>query len=101
MKRLTLLVALAALGLTAQVQRDIRWRSIGPFRGGRALAVAGVPSQPQTYYFGATGGGVFKTTDGGYTWNPISDGQFTSGSIGAVAVAESDPNTIYVGTGEG
>jgi len=80
--------------------KDIRWRQIGPFRGGRVLAVAGVTSQPQVYYFGATGGGVFKTTDGGATWIPVSDGQFATGDVGAIAVAESDPNVIYVGMGE-
>ncbi len=80
--------------------KDIRWREIGPFRGGRVLAVSGVTSQPQVYYFGATGGGVFKTTDGGASWVPVSDGQFANGDVGAIAVAESDPNTIYVGMGE-
>ena len=80
--------------------RDIRWRQIGPFRGGRVLAVAGVTSQPDVYYFGATGGGVFKTTDGGATWIPVSDGQFANGDVGAIAVAESDPNVVYAGMGE-
>src|SRR5580658_3633479 len=80
--------------------RDIRWRQIGPFRGGRVLAVAGVTSQPDVYYFGATGGGVFKTTDGGATWIPVSDGQFANGDVGSIAVAESDPNVVYVGMGE-
>ena len=80
--------------------KDIRWRQIGPFRGGRVLAVSGVTSQPQVYYFGATGGGVFKTTDGGATWIPVSDGQFANGDVGAIAVAESDPNVVYVGMGE-
>ena len=80
--------------------RSIRWRSIGPFRGGRATAVAGIPSQPQTYYFGATGGGIWKTTDGGYTWLPVSDGQIATGSVGALAVSESDPNVVYAGMGE-
>src|SRR6266566_2059004 len=65
----------------------------------RLLAVTGVPSQPNTYYFGATGGGVWKTTDGGISWDPLFDKQPVS-SIGAVAVADSDPNVIYVGTGE-
>jgi photosystem II stability/assembly factor-like uncharacterized protein len=78
----------------------LEWRSIGPFRGGRSVAVAGVPSQPQTFYFGATGGGVFKTTDGGINWRPITDGQVATGSVGAVEVALSDPNVIYVGMGE-
>lgn len=81
--------------------RDVHFRSIGPFRGGRAVAVAGVASEPDVYYFGATGGGVWKTTDSGAHWTPISDGQLTSGSIGAIAVADSDPNIIYAGTGEG
>ena len=80
--------------------KDIRWRQIGPFRGGRVLAVAGVTSQPQVYYFGATGGGIFKTTDGGATWIPVADGQLANGDVGAIAVAESDPNVIYAGMGE-
>jgi photosystem II stability/assembly factor-like uncharacterized protein len=80
--------------------KDLRWRNIGPFRGGRAVAVAGVTSQPETYYFGATGGGIFKTTDGGMNWTPVTDGQIGTGSVGALAVAESDPNTIYAGMGE-
>jgi photosystem II stability/assembly factor-like uncharacterized protein len=80
--------------------RSIKWRSIGPFRGGRATAVAGIPSQPQTYYFGATGGGIWKTTDGGFTWLPVSDGQIATGSVGALAVSESDPNVVYAGMGE-
>lgn len=80
--------------------RSIRWRSIGPFRGGRATAVAGIPSQPQTYYFGATGGGIWKTTDGGFNWLPVSDGQIATGSVGAIAVSESDPNVVYAGMGE-
>lgn len=77
-----------------------QWRSIGPFRGGRANAIAGVPSQPMVFYTGYTGGGVWKTDDAGLTWKNISDGQFRLGSIGAIAVAESDPNVVYVGTGE-
>ena len=77
----------------------MKWRLIGPFRGGRAIAVSGVPSQPYTYYFGAVAGGVWKTTDGGVTWDPLFDKQNIS-SIGALAVSDSDPNIIYVGTGE-
>src|SRR5258708_8465796 len=77
----------------------MKWRLIGPFRGGRALAVTGVASQPNTYYFGAVAGGVWKTTDGGVSWDPLFDKQTTS-SIGSIAVSNSDPNVIYVGTGE-
>lgn len=75
------------------------WRSIGPFRGGRSAAVTGVPGKANLYYFGSTGGGVWRTTDAGNTWENISDGYF-GGSIGAVAVSESDNNVIYVGEGE-
>src|SRR5881296_1196125 len=78
----------------------LEWREIGPFRGGRVTAVAGHADEPLTYYFGGTGGGVWKTTDGGLTWAPISDKDFRAGSIGAIAVAPSDVNVIYVGTGE-
>lgn len=80
--------------------RAMQWRLIGPFRGGRVTAVAGVAGQPLTFYFGATGGGVWRTDDGGLSWRNISDGYFKTGSIGAIAVADSDPNVIYVGTGE-
>src|SRR5262245_26575499 len=72
----------------------LTWRNIGPFRGGRSIAVAGVESQPMTYYFGGTGGGVFKTTNGGVEWKPVTDGQLGTGSVGALAVAESDPNVV-------
>jgi photosystem II stability/assembly factor-like uncharacterized protein len=75
------------------------WRLIGPFRGGRALAVSGVASQPETFYFGAVGGGLWRSDDAGNTWRPIFDGP-PSGSIGAFAVAPSNPDTLYVGTGE-
>ena len=78
---------------------SLSYRSIGPFRGGRSAAVTGVPGKPDLYYFGATGGGVWKTADGGQTYENISDG-FFGGSIGAVAVSKSDPNVIYVGGGE-
>ncbi len=79
--------------------KALRWREVGPYRGGRSAAVAGIPSQPSTYYFGGTGGGVWKTTDGGRSWANISDG-FFGGSIGAVAVSEWDPNVVYAGGGE-
>ena len=78
----------------------LEFRTIGPFRGGRVTAVTGVRHQPQTFYFGATGGGVWKTTDGGSNWQVVSDKDFKTGSIGAIAVSESDPNVVYVGTGE-
>src|SRR6185312_4515528 len=77
----------------------MQWRQIGPFRGGRVLAVAGVPGDPSTYYFGAVAGGVFKSTNGGMTWTPTFDKQSVS-SIGAIAVADADHNVLYVGTGE-
>ncbi len=79
--------------------KGMQWRQIGPFRGGRALAIEGVPGEPNTYYFGAVAGGVWKTTDGAATWTPIFDKEDIS-SIGAIAVAPSDHNVIYVGTGE-
>ncbi len=78
----------------------LEWRNIGPFRGGRVPAVAGHPDQQFTYYMGATGGGVWKTRNGGNSWENVSDGYFNTVTIGAITVAESDPNVIYVGTGE-
>src|SRR6267143_6190277 len=79
--------------------KGMKWREIGPFRGGRVLAVAGVAGDPNTYYFGAVAGGVWKTTDGGLTWAPLTD-QTSIMSVGAIAVAPSDANVIYAGTGE-
>ncbi len=79
---------------------SIKWREIGPWRGGRSSAVSGVPGQPLVYYMGASGGGVWKTTNGGASWTNLSDEQFHIGTIGAIAVAPSDPNVVYVGTGE-
>src|SRR5499427_2639268 len=92
--------------LSAQSQRidpafysGLRWRMIGPFRGGRVNGVSGVPGQPNTFYFGSVGGGVWKTTNAGRTWHPIFDSQPIA-SIGAIGVAPSNPNVVYVGTGE-
>jgi len=79
---------------------SLEWRPIGPFRGGRVVAVAGDPVNSQLFYFGSTGGGVWKTTDGGQYWENISDGFFKRASVGAIAVAPSDSNVIYVGMGE-
>jgi len=102
-----LVAALAAL-LPAQeaappfpesLTRNLHWRMVGPSRGGRSAAVAGHAQQPLTYWFGACGGGVWKTIDGGQRWSCVSDG-FFGGSIGSVAVAPSDPNVVYVGGGE-
>ncbi len=78
----------------------LRWRNVGPNRGGRSISAAGSPGRPLEYYFGAVGGGLWKTTDGGTTWDPVTDGQLRSSSIGAVAVAESNPDIVYIGMGE-
>jgi hypothetical protein len=78
----------------------LQWRCVGPFRGGRVVAVTGIPNDPNTFYFGAVAGGVWKTTDAGAYWRPISDGFLTTSSVGALAVAASDPNVLYAGTGE-
>ena len=100
---LTLLVSLCGALFAQQYNessfKGMKWRLIGPFRGGRVLAVTGVPGDPNTYYFGAVAGGVWKSTDGGLNWTPLFDKEAVS-SIGAIAVAPSDPNIIYVGTGE-
>ena len=80
--------------------KALKWRSIGPFRGGRSNCATGVVGDPKTYYMGTTGGGVWKTDDMGITWRNVSDGFFKTGSVGAVAVSESDPNVVYVGMGE-
>lgn len=103
---LALALAVAVVTQPASGQQPIglagalRWRSIGPFRGGRVTAVAGIATEPFVYYMGATGGGVWKTEDAGVSWHNVSDGFFKSGSIGAVSVAETDPKVVYVGTGE-
>ena len=78
----------------------MKWRNIGPNRGGRSLGSTGSPGRPLEYYFGATGGGLWKTTDGGQEWFPVTDGQINSSSVGAVAVAETNPDVVYIGMGE-
>ncbi len=78
----------------------LKWRNIGPQRGGRSLGAAGSPGRINEYYFGATGGGLWKTTDGGQEWEPVTDGKISSSSIGAVAVAETNPDIVYIGGGE-
>ena len=88
-----------AQNITPNLYSGMRWRMIGPFRGGRCLTAAGVRGQRDVYYFGAVGGGVWKTTNGGQTWESIFDSQPIA-SIGSLAVAPSDANTIYAGTGE-
>ena len=79
---------------------SLEWRLIGPFRGGRVVAVAGDPVHSLVFYFGSTGGGVWKTTNGGILWENVSDGFFKRASVGAIAVSDSDPNVVYVGMGE-
>src|ERR1022692_5244876 len=99
------LMALACSILAGQSSYDpalwsgLRYRMIGPERGGRVTTVTGVPSQPYTFYMGSTGGGVWKTTDAGHSWANISDGFFPVASMGAVEVALSDPNIVWAGTG--
>ena len=80
--------------------KPVKWRNIGPFRGGRSVTAAGVVGDISTYYMGTTGGGIWKTDDIGNTWTNISDGYFTTGSVGAISVSESDPNVVYAGMGE-
>src|SRR5947207_4720959 len=98
------MISASSLALAQQFNPDLfkalHWRSIGPFRGGRTRAVAGVPSQPNVFYIVQVNGGVWKTDDYGRTWVPIFDDQPT-GSVGCIAIAPSDPNIIYVGSGEG
>src|SRR3982751_6258031 len=105
-KLLVTFVLLSLLPSAPQAQMDtslfagLRWRSIGPNRGGRSQAVAGSAARPNEYYFGATGGGVWKTTDAGLTWRPVSDKQLKTSSVGAIQVAASNPDIVYVGMGE-
>ena len=86
--------------ITEKMYESMKYRNIGPFRGGRSTTVTGIPEDIFTYYMGATGGGVWKTADGGNTLNNISDGYFNTTGIGDITVSLSDPNIIYVGTGE-
>ncbi|HEV8204491.1 MAG TPA: hypothetical protein VGP98_09655, partial [Pyrinomonadaceae bacterium] len=106
-----LLLSLFVVQLSAQTSQSssddyntifkpLKWRSIGPFRGGRSNCGTGVVGDPKTYYMGTTGGGLWKTEDMGISWRNISDGYFKTGSVGAIAVAENDPNVVYVGMGE-
>src|SRR5580704_8391526 len=85
--------------IDSSLYQGLHWRGIGPYRGGRSVAVVGVPGEPYTFYFGASAGGVWKTVDAGQTWTPLTDKEKFA-SIGAIAVAPSNPNVIYVGTGE-
>ncbi|HTC79118.1 MAG TPA: YCF48-related protein, partial [Terriglobales bacterium] len=94
-----LMAGLAAAQYSESLYSGMKWRVVGPFRGGRVLAVAGIPGDPSTYYFGAVAGGVWKSTDGGNNWVPMFDKEGIA-SVGAIAVAESNPNVIYVGSGE-
>jgi len=87
-------------GVDSSLLTGLRWRSIGPARGGRSQTVAGTTKRPLEYYFGATGGGVWKTTDGGLTWRPMADRFLKTSSVGAIAIAESNPDIVYVGMGE-
>src|SRR5690349_11947974 len=91
---------IAQTRVDSTLYRGMEWRSIGPNRGGRSITAAGSASRPLEYYFGATGGGLWKTTDGGTSWRPVTDGQIRSSSVGAVAVAESNPDVVYIGMGE-
>src|SRR5882757_2616487 len=78
----------------------LTWRNIGPKRGGRSLGATGSPGRPNEYYFGATGGGLWKTTDGGTEWAPVTDGAIKSSSVGAIAVCPTNPDVVYIGMGE-
>src|SRR5689334_12517788 len=88
------------VSLDSSFLASFRWRNIGPDRGGRSIAVSGVKGRRNEAYFGAVGGGLWKTMDGGTTWAPVTDGQVKSSSVGAVAVSESNPDIVYIGMGE-
>ncbi|PWL39589.1 glycosyl hydrolase [Flagellimonas aquimarina] len=91
---------LPSIVLNDSMYHGLKWRNIGPFRGGRSVASSGVVGRPMTYYMGSTGGGIWKTTDDGITWKNISDGFLKTGTVGAIAVSESNPNIVFVGMGE-
>src|SRR5882724_12748759 len=91
---------LCAQNFDPKYYSGLRWRDIGPFRGGRTVGAAGIADQPNVFYIGVNNGGIWKTDDYGRTWKPLFDDQPT-GSIGAIAIAPSDPNVIYAGSGEG
>ena len=93
-------IAQSAQFIDAAILKTFQWRSIGPPRGGRSIAVSGVKGRPKEAYFGAVGGGLWKTVDGGENWAPVTDGQIGSSSVGAVAVSESSPDTMFIGMGE-
>ncbi|MFN7929187.1 MAG: glycosyl hydrolase [Blastocatellia bacterium] len=95
-----LLQASAQSTYDAKFFNALKWRNVGPNRGGRSIACAGSASRPLEYYFAAVGGGLWKTTDGGVTWKPVTDGQLKSSSVGAIAVSESNPDVVYIGMGE-
>src|SRR5256885_1450281 len=86
---------------TAPELRGLRWRLVGPFRGGRSVAVTGDPTNPRVFYFGAVDGGVWKSTNAGQSWTNMTDGKSSLASVGAIAVAPSDPNVVYAGGGGG
>src|SRR3954468_23180115 len=90
----------APIALDTTLSKALRWRSIGPDHAGRSIAISGVKGQPKVGYAGQTGGGLWKTTDGGQSWANITDGQIHSASVGAVAVSETDPNIVFIGMGE-
>ncbi len=92
--------ALAPVILDSTLTRNYQWRNLGPDKGGRSIASSGVKGQPKVAYFGAIGGGLWKTTDSGDNWFPVTDGQITSASVGAVAVSESNPDLVFIGMGE-
>src|SRR4051794_22381428 len=95
-----LITAAFAQPYDSKLFQALKWRNIGPLRGGRSLTISGSDSRPLEYYFGAVGGGLWKTIDGGTTWKPVTDGQIHSSSVGAVAVAPSNPDIVYIGMGE-